>query len=779
MTSGMRSNVSISLEEGWRTIEEQGINVLQEYLLEGKVRYEPITMPDGTQRVQLFTNKELSTLYTTVYTMATQKDNLAAPLYTKYSEVVQDYLETKVKTYVTAPENYEDDEALLRAVVKKWEDHKTFIQWLGVIFQYLDRYHVQLNGFDRLERMGIKKWMKHIYVPLSDRIIMAYLNLLELDRHAACAVPTEKTDYVYTPAIDEKLAREITLMVTALQDYCTVYPEKIIPHALQTTAAFYTSIASVWLGAVSFADYMKKAERALKDEETRCRTYFFKDLMLKLQKTVQDCLLVKPQEKLLALPTAVEFLLQNNQREDLQRAFSLFSRCDGCLPPLAAAFRKFILSEGCRIIQAKVAAIEAKKQKSVAFASLTSNPDVADLEFVYSLILLHTKYQEYVDLLFMKEFNFTKALKDAFENFMNRDVGPFPMAAFLCTFADKLIRRPPNASIPLPMTTEAMEVMVHQLVTLFSFLSDKDLFAEGYRQQLARRLIGSQGLPDDTEKYLVASLKHECGGSFSSKLEGMLNDITEASEPREKFAQFLRDHPLSENLDFTVQVLTTGHWPSYPPTEMKLPPVVEEGMSRFQQFYDTLTTHRKLMWIHSLAQAIVNAKLKREHQLVCTAFQAQLLLAFNTAPELSLEDLQQYSGIELSDLKKHVKCLHAKYAIIIKIDNAEDAQNPRYKANLSFTCNAKRFKLPVPVQEEAQQKDNLQEDRTIAIQAAIVRVMKARKELGHSQLVAEVTNHLSLFKPQPKDIKQCIEQLIQREYLERGEEESNVYTYVA
>eukprot|EP01055_Gregarina_sp_Pseudo9_P002245 Gregarina_sp_Pseudo_9__2244@NODE_257_length_3397_cov_5_813580_g240_i0_p1_GENE_NODE_257_length_3397_cov_5_813580_g240_i0NODE_257_length_3397_cov_5_813580_g240_i0_p1_ORF_typecomplete_len794_score154_21Cullin/PF00888_22/9_3e123Cullin_Nedd8/PF10557_9/1_2e25DUF501/PF04417_12/0_018KH_domlike/PF14714_6/2_5KH_domlike/PF14714_6/1_5e02KH_domlike/PF14714_6/5e03WIYLD/PF10440_9/0_77RGS/PF00615_19/3_3e02RGS/PF00615_19/5_9e02RGS/PF00615_19/16_NODE_257_length_3397_cov_5_813580_g240_i010153162 len=715
--------------------------------------------------------------------MATQKDNLATPLYNKYSEIIQDYLETKVKPYVTAPENFENDELLLRAVAKKWEDHKTFIQWLGVIFQYLDRYHVQLNGVDRLERMGIKKWMKHIYVPLSDRIIMAYTNLLELDRTNACATPIEKLDYVYTPFLDENLAREVTMMITALIDHCAVYSEKFVPHALNATTAFYTSIASVWLGAVSFADYLKKAERALRDEEARCNTFFFKDLLLKLQKTVQDCLLVKPQDKLLALPTSIEFLLQNNQREDLQRAFSLFSRCDGCLPQLAAAFRKFVLSEGCKIIHAKTAAIESRgvsqKQKSVAFASLTVNPDVADLEFVYSLIQLHTKYQEYVDNVFKKEFNFTKALKDAFENFMNLDVGPYPMAAFLCTFADKLIRRPPNATIALPQTTEAMEAMVQRLVTLFSFLTDKDLFAEGYRQQLARRLIGSQGLPDDTEKYLVARLKHECGGSFSGKLEGMLNDIVEAHEPREKFAQFLKENPLDEPLDFSVQVLTTGHWPSYPQTEMKLPPVITQGMERFRAFYDTLTTHRRLLWIHSLAQAIVNAKLKRDHQLVCTAFQAQLLLAFNEKEKLTLKDLGEYSGIAEADLKKQVKCLHAKYAIIIKIDNPDDPENPQYQANTSFTCNARRFKLPVPIQEEAQQKDNLQQDRTIAIQAAIVRVMKARKQLQHSQLVAEVTSHLALFKPQPKDIKQCIETLIQREYLERGETESSVYTYVA
>lgn len=71
------------------------------------------------------------------------------------------------------------------------------------------------------------------------------------------------------------------------------------------------------------------------------------------------------------------------------------------------------------------------------------------------------------------------------------------------------------------------------------------------------------------------------------------------------------------------------------------------------------------------------------------------------------------------------------------------------------------------------------QDRSIAVEAAIVRIMKSRRSLEHTELMQEVMQLLQGFKPAPKLIKERIELLIDRDYLERDSENTSVYKYVA
>lgn len=74
----------------------------------------------------------------------------------------------------------------------------------------------------------------------------------------------------------------------------------------------------------------------------------------------------------------------------------------------------------------------------------------------------------------------------------------------------------------------------------------------------------------------------------------------------------------------------------------------------------------------------------------------------------------------------------------------------------------------------------VEEDRKPLIEAAVVRIMKARRVLDHNSIITEVTRQLNArFAPTPAVIKKRIESLIDREFLERDPSDRRLYRYMA
>lgn len=93
-------------------------------------------------------------------------------------------------------------------------------------------------------------------------------------------------------------------------------------------------------------------------------------------------------------------------------------------------------------------------------------------------------------------------------------------------------------------TDEEVEKILNSVISIFRFLADKDVFEKYYKQHLskvpsvrgvavsgrnlkgvAQRLLGNQSVSEDSERAMIAKLKMECGFQFTSKLEGMFQDV--------------------------------------------------------------------------------------------------------------------------------------------------------------------------------------------------------------------------------------------------------------
>ena len=73
----------------------------------------------------------------------------------------------------------------------------------------------------------------------------------------------------------------------------------------------------------------------------------------------------------------------------------------------------------------------------------------------------------------------------------------------------------------------------------------------------------------------------------------------------------------------------------------------------------------------------------------------------------------------------------------------------------------------------------VEEARKFALEACIVRIMKARRTLTHSDLVSEIVHQINTFIPTLPAIKTSIAALIEREYLARCGDSGKEYRYLA
>jgi cullin 1 len=116
---------------------------------------------------------------------------------------------------------------------------------------------------------------------------------------------------------------------------------------------------------------------------------------------------------------------------------------------------------------------------------------------------LHDKYINLVSSIFSGNSLFQKALKDAFVEIVNKDIGKYKSADLLSSFCDRLMKTGSNEKY----SEDKIEEFLEKTVQIFSYLNDKDLFAEIYRNQLAKRLLNQRSASDDMEKLMIGKLK--------------------------------------------------------------------------------------------------------------------------------------------------------------------------------------------------------------------------------------------------------------------------------
>uniref|UniRef100_A0A8C5WAM0 Cullin-1 n=1 Tax=Microcebus murinus TaxID=30608 RepID=A0A8C5WAM0_MICMU len=551
----------------------------------------------------------------------------------------------------------------------------------------------------------------------------------------------------------------------------TVYKESFESQFLADTERFYTRESTEFLQQNPVTEYMKKAEARLLEEQRRVQVYLHESTQDELARKCEQVLIEKHLE---IFHTEFQNLLDADKNEDLGRMYNLVSRIQDGLGELKKLLETHIHNQG-------LAAIEKCGEAAL------NDPKM----YVQTVLDVHKKYNALVMSAFNNDAGFVAALDKACGRFINNNAvtkmaqSSSKSPELLARYCDSLLKK----SSKNPEEAE-LEDTLNQVMVVFKYIEDKDVFQKFYAKMLAKRLVHQNSASDDAEASMISKLKQACGFEYTSKLQRMFQDIGVSKDLNEQFKKHLTNsEPL--DLDFSIQVLSSGSWPFQQSCTFALPSELERSYQRFTAFYASRHSGRKLTWLYQLSKGeLVTNCFKNRYTLQASTFQMAILLQYNTEDAYTVQQLTDSTQIKMDILAQVLQILLKSKLLVLEDENAnvdevELKPDTLIKLYLGYKNKKLRVNINVPMKTEQKQEQetthkNIEEDRKLLIQAAIVRIMKMRKVLKHQQLLGEVLTQLSSrFKPRVPVIKKCIDILIEKEYLERVDGEKDTYSYLA
>nr|XP_043638688.1 cullin-3A-like [Erigeron canadensis] len=637
----------------------------------------------------------------------------------------------------------------LEELNNRWDDHNKALQMIRDILMYMDRTYVPSSHKIPVHELGLNLWRDKV-IHLSGIQVRLQNTLLQL-------IHKERTGEV----INRGLMRNIIKMLMDLGP--SVYQQNFERPFLEVSGEFYRVESQEFIECCVCGDYLQKAERRLNEEIDRVSHYLDARSEVKITNVVEKEMITNHITRLVHMDSGLVNMLVDDKYEDLNRIYSLFHRVPNGLSTIREVMTSYLRETGKHLVS------DPEKLKD-------------PVEFVQCLLDKKDKYDKIIALAFSNDKTFQNALNSSFEFFINLN----PRSPeFISLFVDDKLRKGLKG-----VSEEDVEDVLDKVMTLFRYLHEKDVFEKYYKQHLAKRLLSGKDSSDDAERSLVLKLKTECGYQFTSKLEGMFTDMKTS---KDTIAGFYMKHgaDLEAGPTLAVQVLTTGSWPTQPSTSCNLPAELTSLCDRFKSYYLGAHSGRRLSWQTNMGTADVKANFGKgqKHELTVSTYQMCVLMLFNDTDHLTFKELEQATEIPSLDLKRCLQslaCVKGKNVLKKEPMTKDIGEDDVFSVNEKFTSKFYKVKIGTVIAqkesepEKHETRQRVEEDRKPQIEAAIVRIMKARRVLDHNNIIAEVIKQLQArFLANPAEIKKRIESLIERDFLERDGSDRKLYQYIA
>jgi len=421
-------------------------------------------------------------LYRNAYNLVLHK--YGELLYNGVQGVVADHLKAVAQSCVDCA-----DDRLLEELKKQWDDHKTTMVMIRDILMYMDRNFVSQYKKVPVYEMGLIIFRENVsgHTRVRSRLLTLMLDNIAAERRG------EQVDRIL-------LKHTVNTLVELGVQGKNIYRECFEDQFLDHTRKFYQDESVQYISQNTCSDYLKKAEKRIREEKARVNNYLHESTMEKIQELCDEEWILAHYKPLIHMENSgCAWMFEHDKVQDLERMHLLFNRVPQTLKEVQRVMIDCICEAGRDILS------DPEKVKD-------------PVSFIIAILALKHKYDQFVKESFKESKDFQLTLKHAFESFLNKDTRT---AQYLSLFVDDMFRK----GLKGMSSDVEIDASLEQVVTVFRFLQDKDVFENFYKQHLSRRLLTGRSVSDEAEKSMISKLKSECGHQYTSKLEGMFQDM--------------------------------------------------------------------------------------------------------------------------------------------------------------------------------------------------------------------------------------------------------------
>ncbi|KAK7010319.1 cullin-2 [Biomphalaria glabrata] len=684
-------------------------------------------------------------------------------LYQSTKEFLEEHVRCLHQEIISAGEEH-----MLEMYHKHWERFNTGAGYLNQLYGYLNNTYIKKQKYsdadmnygvfpvdaDCLLEIGelAKDIWKNVMIdPVKHKLVVLLLQEIGKDRTGydvnQTVVHSVVTSFVDVAEYKKKSPLEL-------------YQEIFENQFLKETGEFYRHEAARLKADCTCSEYLEKVIQRLDNENFRSRKFLHSTSYAKVTHEVQTRMVA---DIIDFLHGECKDMVEQEKRKDLTNLYILLKPIHKGLEVLVKEVESHIKQQGIQSV-----------------VSLKNDPT-----FVEAMLKVYHKFKELIADVFNNDQAFTGALDKACSAVINHKPQnsrqPNRSPELLAKYCDSLLKKSTKG-----VGDVELDEKLSGSIIIFKYLDDKDVFQRFYSRMLAKRLIYSQSASMDAEESMITRLKQACGYEFTNKLHRMFTDVSVSSDHVVNFYAFLNERNAALGVNFNILVFQAGAWPITQQNNISfhIPQQLEKSVRLFEEFYNKKFNGRKLTWMQALSNVELKlCYLKKSYIVTMSTFQMATLLPFETSDSLHFSDIRTSTDLPEKELVKQLQTL-VDTKILLTHENLV-TENSTLALNLTYSNKRTKFKIMAAIQKENPQEvesthSAVDEDRKLYLQAAIVRIMKARKTIKHNNLIQEVISQArSRFSPSISMIKKSIETLIEKAYLERVSGTTDEYSYIA